>query len=174
MRVLQRNSDLLQHPIDTSQHSIVPEPDDFVPPRGEVPGPPRVACSATSIELDHKVTLHATEVRDERPDRMLAAKLHAEPVSAEAQPERGLRVRELTAQLLGSIASLDDGSDRFALRASSLFISRLLKKGFSQPAPSLLSLPGGERVKEGSQFSCRVLRALHFSNSLSPTFSTPC
>ncbi len=35
--------------------------------------------------------------------------------------------------------------------------SRPLKKGFSQPAPSLLSLPEGEKIKERSQFLCTVL-----------------
>src|SRR5208282_880787 len=65
VRVLQRNSDLPHHLIDTGQHSIVPEPDDFVPARGEVLGPPRVVFRLfgvlSSIELDHKVTFHATK-----------------------------------------------------------------------------------------------------------------
>ena len=37
--------------------------------------------------------------------------------------------------------------------------SRLFEKGFSQPAPSLLSLPKGEKIKEGSHLLCRVLRS---------------
>src|SRR5208337_2268583 len=33
-----------------------------------------------------------------------------------------------------------------------------VEKGILQPAPSLLSLPKGEKIQEGSQFLCRVLR----------------
>jgi mono/diheme cytochrome c family protein len=37
--------------------------------------------------------------------------------------------------------------------------SRLRKKGLPQPAPSLLSLPKGEKIKGRSQLLCRVLKA---------------
>jgi hypothetical protein len=42
---------------------------------------------------------------------------------------------------------------------SSLYASRLVEKGLSPPAPSLLSLPEGEKIEESSQFLCRVLIA---------------
>src|SRR5271167_2666919 len=38
-------------------------------------------------------------------------------------------------------------------------ISRLRRNELPQPAPSLLSLPEGEMIKEGSLFLCRVLNA---------------
>jgi hypothetical protein len=112
VRVLQRNSDLLQDLVDTRQHSIVPKPDDSVPARRKVLSPLRIVLRLfavlSAIELDHNATLDATKVRDEWPDRMLAAELHAELVPAQPQPECRLRFRELSAQPLGSIARLDD------------------------------------------------------------------
>jgi secernin len=48
-----------------------------------------------------------------------------------------------------------------------------VEKGFSQPAPSLLSLPEGEKIKEGSRLSRRGVENVHFSNSPGLTFSTP-
>jgi hypothetical protein len=47
-----------------------------------------------------------------------------------------------------------------------------LEKDFSPPAPSLLSLPGGEQTKEAS-FFMQGVESAYLSNSINLTFSTP-
>src|SRR5579885_2967856 len=74
----------------------------------------------------------------------------------------------------GAILECEHHNDSRGRTSSTCYAisSRLLKKDFSPPAPSLLSLPKGEKSKESSQFRCRVLRAVIKLGR--PGFSTLC
>src|SRR5271167_5034095 len=50
---------------------------------------------------------------------------------------------------------------------------RAAKKKFRSPAPSLLSLPEGEKIEEGSKLLCRVLQANNAATARKLLFAHP-
>ena len=95
--------DHVNHGIELLQDFGIPKAKDFIPLAleevGRSPIRLRHPGMLTSIELDHQATLHTTEIRDKRSNRVLTAKFCASALpAAQAMPQPTLGIGLIVAE----------------------------------------------------------------------------
>ena len=96
----------LQHSLDVPEYILIPKSHHAIPSFLEYSSTPRIVLLVhlmlRTVQLDHEFHLHTTKIHDERPDRMLPAKLEIlQLASAQIRPQPPLGIGGIPPHLSG-------------------------------------------------------------------------